>query len=44
MRGKEDKGMSKKLSWDKIAKKQYDNMDAAERESFRELRSIIYGE
>jgi hypothetical protein len=36
--------MSKKLSWDKIAKHQYDNMDAAERESFRELRSIVYGE
>lgn len=31
-------------NWDKIAREQFDSMDAEERESFLELRAKIYGE
>ena len=36
--------MSKKRSWDDIAKAEFLAMDADERESWRELRAVIYGE
>jgi hypothetical protein len=36
--------MSKKRSWDEIAKEQYLKMDAAARDDWRELRLVIYGE
>ena len=36
--------MSKKKSWDDIAKQQYLAMDAEGREQWRELRAVIYGE
>lgn len=36
--------MSKKVSWDEIAKQQYLAMDKSERDSWREMRAIVYGE
>jgi len=36
--------MSKKRSWDEIAKERYLVMDQAAREDWRELRAVIYGE
>jgi hypothetical protein len=36
--------MSKKLSWDDIAKQQFQAMDPAAREDWRELRAVVYGE
>ncbi len=36
--------MSKKISWDDIAKQQYMSMDPSEREAWREMRAVVYGE
>ncbi len=33
-----------KKDWDKVAQREFDSMDADERESFMELRARIYGE
>jgi hypothetical protein len=36
--------MSKKKSWDDVAKKQYDNLSADEKDWIRDLRASVYGE
>jgi hypothetical protein len=36
--------MSKKVSWDKVAKQEFDNMSPDEQEWIRDLRATVYGE
>lgn len=36
--------MSKKLSWDQIAKAEFDRMDTNYQADWQELRHIVYGE
>lgn len=36
--------MSKKKSWDDIAKQEFMAMDPAEQADWRELRAVVYGE
>jgi hypothetical protein len=36
--------MSKKLSWDKIAKEEYKKLPEEYQDDWRELRAIVYGE
>lgn len=36
--------MSKKRSWDDIAKEEFLAMDADERDAWRELHAVVYGE
>jgi hypothetical protein len=42
--GFKEVAMSKKRSWDEIAREQYLQMDEAARDDWRELRAVVYGE
>lgn len=36
--------MSKKLSWDKIAKQEFNSLPKEYQADWRELRAVVYGE